>query len=782
MKKTYLLLVMLVFSLTLKAQITPEMQKRIDEARARLKAIQSNPQIQAKLDQAQRKIDSLKSNQQFQKQMQVARQHLDSIKKTDPQLNNVQIPDMNSISTTVQIPDIEAMEEKVKGENDRLQGYFKIAEQSTPRQNLFNHAEGLPALTNNNIKAIAAEELSKAKSKLNAVSLATLNHMLSDSKINAAGTGVFILCTGGNKYAGLYLICSAIIRNPHDLWAANDLGVYYRDQFNYQRALQCYQYANTLDSAKSPVINTNIGWAATYYGDFTTGMKYFEKALALDKNINSANEGEAMIAYAKGDYSALLKCLGKEVKLWGGAGFADDGPSEAFSTSSTTAISKNNMQNALNNNSDPDSDHTFDNADPDGNGQDPPPGADVNAINYRNFKRIFVSDASGITTATGEYVLQLNQAKADLLARSNRVKQELSHLKPLTQQPYRDDEGNVIIPNRFGKFVGMMVPVRDLFARKLAWYKKNYEKKLEGFRTSVFYHDLDLVKPYYAALGACPEKPARSHDQCVYEVNCTWWPIFHKSKNNDLDDIAFMWNEYYNHVFQSIQWFINATAPLISRVHEEGWNTYLNDDRELLVRRAIVEAYGEWDLALSDIVTVVIPYCRAPKTQCQPVNLPLVNAPDPFSKRPKHIKEFEGPCYDQTYGFGIGVEETCHSSKFFVGGGPFKVFYQHMNDPIAAENNNYTHKFGADISVSKDIDIVKIDDKSLLKASAGVEGKIEAQFNDNWEFTGGSSSVGASADIGGLKLGGIEASRNVEVVDGQLNVSPLHVTTSGPLH
>jgi hypothetical protein len=160
-----------------------------------------------------------------------------------------------------------------------------------------------------------------------------------------------------------------------------------------------------------------------------------------------------------------------------------------------------------------------------------------------------------------------------------------------------------------------------------------------------------------------------------------------------------------------------------------------------------------------------------------------VNAPDPFSKKPKHIKEYEGPCYDQTYPLGFGgIEETCHSSKFYIGGGPFKAFYEHMNDPIAAQNNNYTHKIGTDISVSKDVDIVKFGDKPVVSASAGVEGKLEAQFNDNWQLTGGSSSVGASADIGGLNLGGIEASRTMEVVDGQINVSPLQVKATGPGH
>jgi tetratricopeptide (TPR) repeat protein len=782
MKKTVGFLCFLLFALSVKAQMTPDEQKKIAEAKARLKAAQADPRIAAKLKQAQH-MDSVKATPQFQQQMQMASQKLDSAKKTNPSLANVKMPVINNVNvqTSFQNVNFEGLEARVKNTNQRLQGYMQLIGQAIPKSNAAIHAESLPALTSSTMVALANSELKIARSKLSPTLLNRLGEMVKNPKINLASTGVFLLSTGGSKYAGLYLICSAIIENPKDIWAANDLGVYYRDLSNYQRSLQCYFYANALAGGKSTVINTNIGWAAAYYGDFDTGVKYFDNALAINNNLNRANEGKAMIAYSKGDYNALLACLSKEIKYWVGGGKADDGPSDAFIAAATAAISENNMRHDRDN-VDPDSDHTYDNSDADDNGQDPPPGADDD-VTYPRYKKIFINDAKDLIWI-GKYFYDFGKsARADLIQRSNNLKQTLATLKPLVQAPSGDSQGDLVVPNNFQKFVSMMVPVEDLFQEKVGRYKKDFEGKIKPITMDVFNHDEDMVKEYMKELGACPpDNPA--HDRCVAEVNCTWVPKMHKSKNSDLEMISEMWQAYYARVSNAIQWYINATAPFVSRVHDVGWNGYLNADREFIIRRAIVESYGEWGNGLHTIVngTGVLGVIQMQPPDCPPVEM-SVNAPDPFSKKPKHIKEFEGPCYDHTYGgFGAGVEETCHSSKFFIGGGPFKVFYEHMNDPIAAQNNNYTHKIGTDVSVSKDIDVVKFGDKTVVSASAELEGKLEAQFNDNWQLTGGSSSIGASADIGGVNLGGIEASRTMEVVDGQINVSPLQVKTSGPLH
>lgn len=782
MRKTACFFFFLLFAFSVKAQMTPDEQKKLEEAKAKLKAMQTDPRIAAKMKQAQHMLDSMKANPQFQKQMQLANHNMDSIKKANPSLGNIKAPDINSIDlkSSVQMPDLNALQTRLNNANQRLQGAFQAIDQSTPKPNLSNHAESLPALNSSSIVTIANAELMIAKAKLDMISLSTLKNLVKNPKINLASTGIFILSTGGSKYAGLYLICSAIVKNPKDTWAANDLGIYYRDQSYYQRSLQCYFYANTLDTGRSAIINANIAWAAVYYGDFDTGNKYFDKALAINNNFNNANEGKAMIAYAKGDYAALLECLAKEIKFWGGGGATDNGPSDAFSTSTTAAISKNNMQHDRDN-SDPDGDHTYDNSDSDDNTQDPPPGADDD-VTYPAYKKIFVNDAKDLLWI-GKYFYDFEKSStADLIRRSKDLKQRLGTLTPLNTTPYRDNGGDLVIPNNFQKFVAMMTPIEDLFEKKVGYYKQDFEKKIKPTTMDVFNHDEDMVKEYMKELGNCPpENPA--HDRCVDQVNCTWIPKMHKSKNSDLEMISETWEAYYARVSKAVQWYINATAPLVSRVHQVGWNGYLNDYRQFIIRRAIVESYGEWGNGLHTIVngTGVLGIIQTQPPDCPPVEM-SVNPPDPFSKKPKHIKEFEGPCYDQTYGFGIGVEETCHSSKFFIGGGPFKAFYEHMNDPIAAQNNNYTHKIGTDVSVSKDIDIVKIGDKAVVSASAGVEGKLEAQFNNNWQLTGGSSSVGASADIGGLNLGGIEASRTVEVIDGQINVSPLQIKGTGPLH
>jgi hypothetical protein len=134
----------------------------------------------------------------------------------------------------------------------------------------------------------------------------------------------------------------------------------------------------------------------------------------------------------------------------------------------------------------------------------------------------------------------------------------------------------------------------------------------------------------------------------------------------------------------------------------------------------------------------------------------------------------------------LSAEETCHSTTIGFKAGPLKLFYTHVNDPIYAQNHEYTNEIGTNIGVSKEVDIVKLEGKngagkSIVSAEAGVEGSVDLKFDNNWNFTSGSSSVSASANIGGINMGGISATRTVEMVAGQLNVNPLSVTTTAPL-
>lgn len=534
------------------------------------------------------------------------------------------------------------------------------------------------------------------------------------------------------------------------------------------------------------MINVNIGWASAYYGDFNTAIKYFDKALAIDKNYSEALEGEALIAFQRGDVQKLYGCLAKEVNFMGGAaGATDAGPSDNFATFCATQYAMN-QESSDNQSSDPNNDHTFDNTATDnGSSPNPPPGADVDQVGFPELKKVFVADPAKIRDALAQYI-RWSKKEGDVFRQKGKALQtEYKSLKPLVQPPHMKNGIAIVYPVSFRKYVELYTELNISFDKREGWYVSKLNKKLQALNKDVVSRDMDMMNQYDKELLACSGKK----DACVRAVNCKWLPKMYKSKNGDLEAIAQLWDDYYNHIVDVVNWYIGASAPLVSRVHEEGWNRYLNDERKFKVWTAIFKAYSWWGAALGNIHSPVDILIKQPAPSCAPVEVAGVKPPDPYSKPPKHIKEFEGPCYDiknSAFGIGLSCEQTCHATTISFGAGPFSAFYTHVDDPVYAQNYEYTNELGTTISASKEVNIVSMEgkgneEKSLVSGKVGIQGSVDLKFDNNWDFVSGSSSVGASADIGGINLGGISATRTAEMVDGQLNVNPLSVTATTPL-
>ncbi len=790
MKKKFFFFTLLLMPVYFFGQ-SKDLQKQIEEAKKKMAQLQSSPQYKEAMQKAKQAMEKLKSDSGVQNQINEANAKLNSIKKTNPALSNVQVPDLDKMPTP-KMPDFSSMTKRLDNASHKLETYSQTMNQTIPKQNISHHAEKLDKLSNTELMALATSITKNVESKLNRLQLDQLDKMLKDTSINIAGTGAFMLASGASTNAALFLICKGILKKPGDLWAINDLGVYYRDEKDYEKALQCYIYANALDTADNTAINTNIGWASAYYGDFGTANKYFDNALVVNKDFQSANEGKAMVAYAKGDIAALFQCLTKEIKYMGMSS-GNAGPSAPFANICGSVSTQQNAGNLDHQTTDPTTDHTFDNPETNpGNAPPTPPGADVDDVTYTRYKKVFVARPEDIGKAIAEVNRQDIESVKEMKTRLTQLTQQVKTLKPLGQKPYVDEEGYLIYPSSFERYVNLLPAIEESYDKRLAWFQQKLEKKLEPLGKDVATRDADMMHLYEKELEACPIIKDKyggetTDSNCVKAVECKWYPKMYNSKNNDLDMVAKMWDDYYAQIAKSIQWYLDATAPLISRVHEEGWNSYLNAYREYKVRVGIIRAYGMWQDCLGKIATSVCAFVKLTTPSCPPLHVRAVNPPDPFSKKPKHIKEFEGPCYDQNYPLfiGGGIESTCHGDKFYIGGGPFKVFYSHTTDQIAATNQGFSNQVGLDVSVSKDLDIVKVGDeeegKTLVSASAGVEGSANLNFDNDWSFTGGNSSVSASTSIGDMNIISIKASRTVEMVSGQLNINPLSVTTSSDL-
>lgn len=98
----------------------------------------------------------------------------------------------------------------------------------------------------------------------------------------------------------------AIRLDPTHPYPQNILGRVYYDKQEYQKALECFQKAASLEPDFIPAY-TNMGSTALLAGDLTAAERYFARAIELDSNSFTAHFGLATLYETKGnyDYAAL---------------------------------------------------------------------------------------------------------------------------------------------------------------------------------------------------------------------------------------------------------------------------------------------------------------------------------------------------------------------------------------------------------------------------------------------------------------------------------------------
>lgn len=237
---------------------------------------------------------------------------------------------------------------------------------------------------------------------------------------------------------------------------------------------------------------------------------------------------------------------------------------------------------------------------------------------------------------------------------------------------------------------------------------------------------------------------------------------------------------------ETIQWYLDVTGPLISRVHDVGWNQYLNDVRIFYISQAVLQAYNRWATA---VVAIPVPSLVGATMPTCTIDINGIDPPDPFSKKPKKIKQFQGPCYDHDWPIGpLDIEETCNTTKYTLGTKNIGLFWETAKDPVYAQNN-FANRVGANFKVDYSLGVEDVAiGKTKLTYSADVDVKAAASIWGDWntqgQFTGGGSDVNAGVTASGeisaggpLKVGGstgvgVDASNTYVVVAGQLQTGP----------
>ncbi len=753
MKKVFFFFIFLAPALMLKAQLTPAQQKQLEAAQKKLQQLQNDPAIQQKIKQAQQQLDKIKADTAIAAQMNKAKDAL----KQHPEAGNVTLPDLNSLNAG--IPNMDSLNASITAQmsntQNKMRALEQIKKQSVPKPNPLNHAEALAKLKRTTLLAFATATLNSVSPALDVVIKSNLDKIVKDGTLNAAGTGLFYLSLNlSPKEACAYLICKGILLQPGDPYAVNALGVYYRDNNDLENALQLFLYADALlpDSLKSPYIYANIGWASFYYGDFTAAQKYFDKSLAISSEFKTALEGEAMIAYAKGDIQALFKCLTKELlantKYAGGGGGNESAPSETFTDIAATEYIQN-VKN-LDEQPDPTQDNSLDVFEDEEAGDG---GADGEDVSFEiDAKPIFNVDPKTLIRAKGAAARFQQKAFSIMQPFAKNLTQQLSGLTPLVSGTTIDNGGNIIVSKSYRKYVDFISEARRLFERRIYWFRKKYLDEYNPFPVQWQTAMQDKINLFMKEMGNCSVKNNYCNgltgdaldackariEKCTNEAKCKWYPVLYGECNSDIEASARIWNKYWDNIAVTIQWYINVTNPLIRKVHDAGWNSYLNNARIADIKRTVLSAYSDW--AVEVLAVPVDPFAGEEPPSC-PVEIAGIEPPNPFSKKPKHIKQYEEKCDDFEYGFeNLGMTSNCHYLKFHAGGsiGPAKLglSYTTVTDKGYAENHGYTHAYGTSAELSQKVG-------SIVNVSGSLS--TEKRYNDNGDLTGSTKTAEASA-------------------------------------
>ncbi|HMC99610.1 MAG TPA: hypothetical protein VKH37_05640, partial [Ferruginibacter sp.] len=254
--------------------------------------------------------------------------------------------------------------------------------------------------------------------------------------------------------------------------------------------------------------------------------------------------------------------------------------------------------------------------------------------------------------------------------------------------------------------------------------------------------------------------------------------------NADIESSTRIWNKYWDNIFNTIQWYLDVTNPLIKRVHDAGWNNYLNNARIAKIEIVVLTAYADW---AGEVINIPIdPYANQAVPSC-PIKTADASNPDPFSKKPKHIKQFEDPnCKDEDYPIGIlgTITENCHFTKITIGPkiGPVQLGFTYgtnkdlltgeVKDPIYSQNNDFAKSFGATAGIA-----YKFDEVVELGGTVGGSVTYDQQGKSSG-YTASAEGAGA-LDIGIAKLGA-KASRTWQMDgDGNLTGYSNSITGSG---
>ncbi len=606
-----------------------------------------------------------------------------------------------------------------------------------PKENIAKHVQ---AITTSKaiITALANANRTAALTKLNPVTKPQVTALGSSAKNNLADIGMMLFLQGPKgKDAALYLVSSAIIRNPKDTLAVNDLGVLLKNDGQYDKAFQCFKYADQLNN-KSSVFKTNLGWTAAYYGDFISAATYFNDAIALNQKNTGPLEGLCALAYAKGDYQSLMQHLFKRMQLSGGG--SSGMPSGQLLDWADDAFSKDAGLRKQN----PFDDHTFDNPstveDDETPGRSAANGTDEYPT-YPSFAGYFFIDPISIDNKLDEIKQAYKNIKADVNTRENNLISMKAALSPLSKPSYTNDYDELIVPHSYEKEFKLFDMITVRFYKRDTWLHFQDLKKTvnEDPYTS-------QAIAWQHKVGAFTNNDDRNKFVCQSADD-----NLNAAKEKLMGNYE-AFNNTYKKIIDNVNWYIAATTPYIRTVHDVKLNAYLNYKRETVIRGAVVLQYAGWLNACVGISNAIDESMIVAR-ECLHKNITTLNTMGNGDVKIKKLSTWPEPCNVPTgdYGssdYGATLSMTCNELKVSLGKGV---------------KFNWDTKFGAN----------EAQDVTKISISAGWDKSKSKDVNiDGYKVGEAGAKAEATADVfitmqnGHLTDAGVEATGKITVKTG----------------
>lgn len=447
-----------------------------------------------------------------------------------------------------------------------------------PVKDMSKHIATIPVLDKAGILKLVTVLNTQAKAELDIISLKKFNDLFATpgGDTSAAATGMMLWMAGSNSAAPVYLITHSI-QKIADPWHINNLGVVLKSKGLYDKAFHCFVYADKNLRRPSAIVKTNLGWTAAYYGDFNAAKQYFAEALKLSSDHDGALEGLATIAYVEGDEKALMELLFKRIKMSGAGG---GNASHYIAPGMIDIIEDSYRNNSALKNADPFDNHLFDNNNEDDN--QPNPGGATNILpRLPALTAYFSYDAFGLY----ENMDEIREVKKEILLNQQKesiqVAQEFTALPPWKKDPYRDEQGDLIIPYNYEPEIKLFARITLEFNKRDIWIGKKRIKDEMDFNKTILAGE-QLVKMLNACTGKGPE------------CTCQWSKPNIGVVNSDHSAYFGFWSKLFKQWMNNVNWYIAATSPLIKRVHHPQLNAWLNHKREIEVRNYLMTKYSTW--------------------------------------------------------------------------------------------------------------------------------------------------------------------------------------------